>query len=95
MLSWQNPDGLPGGVDNVVRVGIKVGEGAVEWRLTEAVGRATEFRIPAWLHGQAPQEFSRTYIWRVQAASVTTEGGQIADSVPVSPPSVQRQFQWN
>ncbi|RME84963.1 MAG: LysM domain-containing protein, partial [Caldilineae bacterium] len=95
MLTWENPDGIPAGIDNVVTIGVLVGPDQVDWRLSEAVGAATEFRVPAWLFGQAPQRYGRTYVWYVQAASVTRQNGRVVDSAPVSPPSEQRRFLWN
>ena len=75
-LSWQNPNGLPAGVENVIHIGVVTGPSSVEWRLEDPIGQATEFQVPSWLFGQAPQDFGRAYVWYIQAASVTRSGGR-------------------
>ena len=85
-LAWQNTGGLPEGVVNMLHIGVLAGPDTVEWRFVEPQGQATSFRVPTWLFGQAPQEYGRTYIWFVQAAS---------GEAPVSPPSQQRRFLWD
>lgn len=95
VLQWQNPGGLPAGVENVLYIGVLVGADAIDWRFNDPLGAATEFRVPEWLFGQAPQEFGRTYIWYVQAASISRQDGQVTAISPVSPPSAQFRFQWN
>ncbi|MCO6453011.1 MAG: LysM peptidoglycan-binding domain-containing protein [Caldilineales bacterium] len=94
-LNWQNPDGLPAGVENVVNVGVLVGPDQIDWRFSEPVGQGTDYKVPVWLHGQAPQEFGRVYVWFVQAALVNRDGGQPTIIATVSPPSAQRRFNWN
>ncbi|NOX62878.1 MAG: LysM peptidoglycan-binding domain-containing protein [Chloroflexi bacterium] len=96
VLEWRNPNGLPEGVENVLYIGVKVGPepDAIDWRFKEPVGGATDFRVPSWLFGQAPQAYGRTYVWYVEAA-VVTSGGDAFTSSPVSPPSEQRRFVWN
>mgnify|MGYP001042939142 CR=1 FL=1 len=84
-LKWQNPGGLPEGTGNRLVIGVLVGPDTVDWRFRENVGTVTDFQVPAWLFGQAPQEFGRTYIWYVEVVSGDT---------PVSPPSPRWQFQW-
>ena len=95
ILNWQNPDGLPAGVENVIYIGVKVGADAIDWRLTEPLGQATEFEAPAWLFDQGMQEFGRAFAWYVQAASITRDGDQVTDISPVSEPSQTRRFYWN
>ncbi len=95
VLAWQNPTGLPTGIENRVHIGVIVGENLVDWRLEEAIGQATEFIVPAWLFGQAPQEYGRGYVWYIQAVSTTRTGDEPAASSPVSIPSEQRRFYWN
>lgn len=85
-LRWQNVGGLTEGVANMLHIGVLVGPDAIEWRYIEPQGQATDFKVPAWLFGQAPQEYGRTYVWYVQAVSGTA---------PVSPPSAQRRFFWD
>ncbi|NUQ39068.1 MAG: LysM peptidoglycan-binding domain-containing protein, partial [Caldilineales bacterium] len=95
VLQWQNPGGLPAGVENVLYIGVLVAPDAIDWRFNDPLGAVTEFRVPEWLFGQAPQEFGRTYVWYVQAARVTRQDGQVTAVSPVSPPSTQFRFQWN
>jgi LysM repeat protein/RNA polymerase subunit RPABC4/transcription elongation factor Spt4 len=84
-LQWQNPGGLPEGAGNRLVIGVLVGPDTVDWRFQENVGAVTDFRVPVWLFGQAPQEFGRTYVWYVEVVSGDT---------PISPPSPRWQFQW-
>lgn len=86
ILKWQNPGGLPAGVENVLHIGVQVGADAIDWRFNDPMGQATEFTIPAWLFENVPQGFGRAYFWYVEAVNGTT---------PVSPPSKQRRFYWN
>lgn len=95
LLKWENPGGLPAGVENVLYIGVLVGVDAIEWRFNDPLGSATEFRVPAWLYRQAPQSFGGTYVWYVQAASVTRTDGEVTAVSPVSPPSPQNSFKWN
>ncbi|MCS7038487.1 MAG: LysM peptidoglycan-binding domain-containing protein [Caldilineales bacterium] len=84
-LKWQNPGGLPEGAGNRLSIGVLVGPDTVDWRFRENVGTVTDFQVPAWLFGQAPQEFGRTYIWYVEVV--------IGETV-ISPASARWQFQW-
>jgi len=94
-LVWQAlPTGIPAGAEYVVHVGVKVGDNQVDWRLTEPVGSNTRFHVPAWLFGQAPQQFGRTYVWYVQVGYVTRNGDKV-QITPISQPSEHRVFYWN
>ncbi len=94
-LIWQPlPPGLPTGAEYVVHIGVQVGPNLVDWRLVEPVGANTSFMTPAWLFGQAPQQYGRAYIWYVQAGIITRNGDQV-QIVPISHPSEQRKFYWN
>ncbi len=84
-LKWQNPGGLPEGAGNRLVIGVLVGPDTVDWRFRENLGTVTDFQVPAWLFGQAPQEFGRTYVWYVEV---------VLGDTPVSPPSPRWQFQW-
>lgn len=91
-FKWRNPGYFPAEGQNVIHIGVVSAPGVVEWRLNEPVGAATDFRAPAWLSGQAPTEFGRTYVWYVDVQS----GGPSAPGhAPISPPSSQWRFQWN
>ena len=96
LLKWQAfPTGIPEGAEYVVYVGTQIGpEPQIDWRVVEPVGYNTSFQVPAWLFGQAPQEYGRTYFWYVQVANVTRNGDQISIS-PISQPSEKRRFHWN
>ncbi len=85
-FKWQNPGYFPADGQNVIHIGVVTGPGVTEWRLNEPLGGATSYRAPAWLSGQAPAEFGRTYVWYVDVQS---------SGAPVSPPSPQWRFQWN
>lgn len=94
-LIWQPlPSGLPAGAQYVVHIGVQVGPGSedIDWRLSEPVGNATSFYVPAWLFGQAPQAYGRAYMWFVQVAVVTDNG---VPTIPISQPSETRKFFWN
>ena len=94
-LVWQAlPTGIPAGAEYVVRIGVKVGENQVDWRLTEPTGNSTHYRVPAWLFGQAPQQFGRAYVWYVQVGRVTRDGDDV-QIIPISHPSEHRVFYWN
>lgn len=84
-LKWQNPGGLPEGAGNRLSIGVVVGPDTVEWRFRENLGTVTDFQVPAWLFGQAPQEFGRTYVWYVEV---------VVGETVVSPASARWQFQW-
>jgi len=94
-LTWQ-PLPLPTGAEYVMHIGVQVGPGEqdIDWRMIEPVGPNTSFYVPAWLFGQAPQQFGRAYLWYVQAAIVTREGDTL-HIIPISPPSEIRKFFWN
>ncbi|HID35339.1 MAG TPA: LysM peptidoglycan-binding domain-containing protein [Anaerolineae bacterium] len=94
-LIWQ-PLPLPDGADYVVHIGVQTGPGPedIDWRLAEPVGAKTSFYAPAWLFGQAPQQFGRAYLWYVQAAYVIRNGEQM-QIIPISQPSEMRKFFWN
>lgn len=94
-LEWQNPGGLPGGIENVLNIGVVTGPDTFELRFTEPLGRATEFVVPAWLFDQGSQANNRAFVWWVQAASITRDGEQVIDTSPVSPASETRRFYWN
>jgi len=95
VLTWQPlQSGIPAGAEYVVHIGVKVGEDQVDWRLEEPVGANTQYRVPAWLFGQAPQQFGRAYEWFVQVAMVTHNGDQV-QMTPISHPSEQWTFYWN
>ncbi len=95
VLKWQNPGGLPDGIENVLNIGVVTGPNTSELRFTEPLGRATEFTVPAWLFDQGSQANNRAFIWFVQAASITRNGEQVIEISPVSPPSEKRRFYWN
>ena len=94
-LIWQ-PLPLPDGAEYVVHIGVQTGPGPkdIDWRLAEPVGAKTSFYAPAWLFGQAPQQFGRAYLWYVQAAYVIRNGDQM-QFIPISQPSEIRKFFWN
>ena len=96
LLKWQAlPMGIPQGAEYVVHIGVQVGpEPQIDWRVVEPVGYNTSYQVPAWLFGQAPQEYGRTYFWYVQVANVTRNGDKV-DLSPISPPSERRKFYWN
>jgi hypothetical protein len=77
-----------------VAIGVQVGPDQVDWRLIEPVGARTNFHVPGWLFGQAPQEFGRAYVWYVQAAMVSRNGDEV-QTIPISQPSESRKFYWN
>ena len=85
-FKWKNTGHFPAEGQNVIHIGVVTAPQVIEWRLNEPVGDATDFKAPAWLFGQAPVEFGRTYVWYVDVQS----GG-----APVSPPSSQWRFLWN
>ncbi len=93
-LAWKPVAGVGAGDEYVVHIGVQVGTDQVDWRLNEAVGHNTTFRVPEWLFGQAPQQYGRTYIWYIQVADVTHNGNQVK-TIPISKPSEKRRFHWN
>ena len=94
-LTWQ-PLPLPTGAEYVMHIGVQVGPGPkdIEWRMVEPIGPNTSFYVPAWLFGQAPQQYGRAYLWYVQAALVNRNGEQV-QIIPISQPSEIRKFFWN
>jgi LysM repeat protein len=95
VMEWQNPTGLPAGIENVMNIGVVTGPDTFELRFTEPLGRATEFSVPNWLFDQGSQANARAFVWYVQAASISRDNQQVIDMVPVSPPSETRRFYWN
>ncbi len=95
VLQWQNPGGLPTGIENVLYISVVTGPGTTELRFSDPLGQATEFVVPAWLFDQGNQAFGRGFVWYVQAASITRDGKQVTEISPVSPPSTKRRFYWN
>ena len=95
VLEWQNPGGLPDGIENVLYIGVVTGQDTFELRFTEPLGQATEFIVPAWLFDQGVQAYNRAFVWYVQAASITRDGDQVTGISPVSGPSETRRFYWN
>ena len=97
VLKWQNPGGLPAGIENVLYIGTVSGPDTVEWRFNEPLGQATEYdvRKANWLFDLGSQAHGRAFAWYVQAASITRDGDQVIDISPVSEPSQKRRFYWN
>jgi LysM repeat protein len=95
VLEWQNPGGLPGGIENVLYISSVTGPDTAEVRFSDPLGRATDFIVPAWLFDLGSQENNRAFFWYVQAASITRDGDKVIDISPVSPASEKRRFYWN
>ncbi len=97
-LKWRPGPGsaLPSGAAYIVHIGVQTGPGPqdVQWLLEEPAGSDTSYYVPAWLFGQASQQYGRAYLWFVQMGIVTRNQDAIR-IIPISQPSETRKFYWN